>query len=313
MRNNANTETIIGRIYSKNLSERTVANKNSANFGKTFINGTIDVATDEAGLNVLQVHYSYVTPETKAGKPNVSYNNLKKILDSGKTILTDGKDLAWKVRLTPAAALNDFYPQGQEEVVSTPRNEGGFVTIISGDLPKEDARNQFTFDTLITGVTHVEADEEKGIAEDYCKIKCAIFNFRNDLLPFTLIAKHPDAMNYFEGLDASASNPVYTKVWGHIVSKTIAVEHKVESAFGSDAVDVSERRVREWVITGAVATPYDFGDPAVMTAEEVKNAIANRNVYLADVKKKSDEYYASKNNAIPQASEAQIPAGGFSF
>ena len=124
MRNNTNTQTIEGRIYQHNLQVRKVENQASENYGKEFINGTIDVATDDAGMNILQVHYSYVTEITKSGKTNGSYTALKKIIDSGKTIITDGIDNATMVRLTPSAALNDFYPQGQEQLVSSPRNEG---------------------------------------------------------------------------------------------------------------------------------------------------------------------------------------------
>ena len=68
MRNNTNTQTIEGRIYQHNLQVRKVENQASENYGKEFINGTIDVATDDAGMNILQVHYSYVTEITKSGK-----------------------------------------------------------------------------------------------------------------------------------------------------------------------------------------------------------------------------------------------------
>ena len=151
MRTNKNTEQIAGRIYSHDLSIRKVENKNSENYGKEFINGTLDVATDDAGMNVIQVHYSYVTPTTKQGKGNVSYNALKQIIDSGKTIMNDGLDQATCVRLTPSIALNDFYPQGGDELVTTPRHEGGFVTILRGpaELPPEAERNKFECDALI--------------------------------------------------------------------------------------------------------------------------------------------------------------------
>ena len=48
MRNNTNTQVIEGRIYQHNLQMRKVENEASENYGKDFINGTIDVATDDA-------------------------------------------------------------------------------------------------------------------------------------------------------------------------------------------------------------------------------------------------------------------------
>jgi len=315
MRPNVNQEQIEGRIYQHNLQTKTVANEKSANFGKVFINGTIDVATDEACLNIVTVHYTFVTELTKNGGTNPSFNNLKRIIEGGKTILADGKDQAWKVRLTPSAALNDFYPQGQNELVSQPRHEGGFVSIITELHPEGIERNKFTFDTLITNVEHVEKNEDLGINEDYAKIHCAIFNFKNDILPFTLTVRNPGGIKYFEDLGASNSEPVFTKVWGKIASETIQVKKETESAFGEAAVDTTQRRVREWVVTGAQKEPYIFGEGGVLTPEDIKTAIENRNIALADIKKRSDEYYASRGTAgtTSATTTSAIPAGGFNF
>lgn len=319
MRKNLNQETIEGRVYEHDLTLKTVQNKQSANFGKEFINGSISVATDEAGLNVLTVHYTYVTEMTKTGKTNPTYANLKRVME-GKTWVADGKDAALKVRLNPSAALNDFYPQGGDQLVSQQRNEGGFVSIVTDLVPEGENRQKFKFDTVITGVTLVEADPENNIANDYAKVNCIIFNFKNDILPYTLIARSPGAINYFMGLEASKKEPVYTQVWGEIVSTTIKVEKTIESAFGTPAVDVTERRQREWVITGARPEPYVFGDEETITVKELQKAEADRNVYLEEVKTRAKEYYGSQENAIaaasPQAAPVPnntIPTGGFNF
>ena len=320
MRTNKNTEQIAGRIYSHDLSIRKVENKNSENYGKEFINGTLDVATDDAGMNVIQVHYSYVTPTTKQGKGNVSYNALKQIIDSGKTIMNDGLDQATCVRLTPSIALNDFYPQGGDELVTTPRHEGGFVTILRGpaELPPEAERNKFECDALITNVFVVEKNEERGIEEDYVQLKGCIFNFRNDILPMTFVVRHPAAMKYFENAGIDPSNPMYTGIRGYIENRTVKIEKTVESAFGEDAVDTVERRVRNWVINHANKVPYDFGAEEVLTAADIQKAMENRNVYLAEIKARSVEYYknagaAAQASAIPAAQTTGIPAGGFKF
>ena len=318
MRKNLNQETIEGRVYEHDLALKTVQNKQSANFGKEFINGSISVATDEAGLNVLTVHYTYVTETTKTGKVNPTFGNLKRVME-GKTWVTDGKDAALKVRLTPSAALNDFYPQGGDQLVSQQRNEGGFVSIVTDLVPEGENRQKFKFDTVIIGVSLVDADPERNIAKDYAKINCLVFNFKNDILPYTLIARDPGAINYFMGLEPSQKEPVYTQVWGEIVSTTVKVEKTVESAFGTPAVDVSERKQREWVITGARPEPYPFGEEETITFDDLKKAEADRNIYLADVKARAKEYYDSQNNAITAsntpapAPSAAIPTGGFNF
>ena len=316
MRKNINTENIEGRVYEHDLAIKTVQNEKSENYGKEFINGSLSVATDEAGLNVLTVHYTYVTEITKQGKQNATYSNLKKIIE-GKTWVKDGKDNAIKVRLNPSAALNDFYPQGGDQLVSQQRNEGGFVSIVTDLKPEGEARQKFTFDTIITGAVLVEADPERNITNDYVKINCAIFNFRNDILPFELIAKSKGAMDYFLNLGASKSEPVYTQVWGEILSTTVKIEKTIESAFGEPTVDITERNKKEWVVTGAKPETYVFGEENTITVEELTKALANRNVYLEEVKTRAKEYYATKGNAISTnpapAQTSQIPVGGFNF
>lgn len=317
MRKAINTERIEGRVYQHSLNIKTVQNQTSANFGKEFIAGDIEVAVDEAGLNVIPVHFTYVTPTTNTGAENRTFTALKRIIDGGKTWIKDGKDEALKVRIDTAIALNDFYTQ-DDQLVSVKKNEGGFVTIIS-ELGPENERNTFTADMLITGVSRVEANPEKNIDNDYVVVKGAIFNFRNDLLPTEFFVKNEDGMKHFEDLGVTGAEPVYTKVWGRINCGTIANEVKEESAFGESSVRTYERKIREWIITGTAKVPYEFGDEKVLTADEVTTAIQNREVMLAETKKRSEEYRANKGSettasvtatsAIPTSTKA----GSFTF
>ena len=139
MKRTINSEIVEGRLYQHNLELKTVQNKNSDNYGKEFITGTLDVATDEAGLNIISVHFTYVVEKTKSGKTNVTFGVLKNIIDGAKAWITDGKDAALKVRVSTALALNDFYTR-EGELVSVKRNEGGFVNVIK-DLAPEEAEN----------------------------------------------------------------------------------------------------------------------------------------------------------------------------
>lgn len=318
MKYKQNSERIEGRIYQHDLAIKTVQNQSSQNFGKEFIAGTLEVAVDDAGLNVIPVHFTYVTEVTSKGQTNRTFTVLKKIIDEGKTIITDGMDEATKVRIDTALALNDFYTN-DDSLVSIKTNEGGFVTIIN-ELSGENERNTFSADMVITGVTRVEADEEKNIKEDYVTVKGAIFNFRGDLLPLEFIVKNAGGMKYFEDLGASNSEPVYTKVWGRINCETKTTIVEEESAFGEAAVKKYERKTKEWVITGTAKVPYEFGDEEILTGEELTKAMQAREVMLADIKKRSEEYKAQKaagnTNSAPKSQIGAKPAakaGTFNF
>lgn len=318
MKYKQNSERIEGRIYQHDLAIKTVQNQSSQNFGKEFIAGTLEVAVDDAGLNVIPVHFTYVTEVTSKGQTNRTFTVLKKIIDEGKTIVTDGMDEATKVRIDTALALNDFYTN-DDSLVSIKTNEGGFVTIVN-ELSGENERNTFSADMVITGVTRIEADEEKNIKEDYVTVKGAIFNFRGDLLPLEFIVKNAGGMKYFEDLGASNSEPVYTKVWGRINCETKTTIVEEESAFGEAAVKKYERKTKEWVITGTAKVPYEFGDEEILTDEELTKAMQAREVMLADIKKRSEEYKAQKaagnTDSTPKAQTGAKPAakaGTFNF
>jgi hypothetical protein len=315
MRRNKNTEKIQGYVYQHSLEEKTVKNENSPNYGKPFINGNLDVAVDEEGLNVITVHFSFVTEITKSGKRNSTYQNLKRIIDEDKTWIECGKEEALKVDINTALDLNDFYNQN-DELVSAKRNEGGFVSIVN-NLIDETERNRFNVDMLITSTKLTEADEEKNIKEPFLTLRGAIFNFRNDLLPTEFVVKNPSGIEYFENMGISNSNPLYTQLWGKIMSTTSTITLKgEETAFGGEAaVRTIERKTKEWIVTQAAKNPYDFGDEGVLTVDELTKAMQDREVHLADIKRRNEEYQNSKNSkTVPSFdNNATIPQGSFTF
>lgn len=313
MKKMINSEHIEGRVYQHNLVIKTVQNQTSVNYGKEFISGNLEVAVDEAGLNVIPVHFTYVTETTASGNKNQTYTNLKKIIDDNKTIITCGKDEAQKVRIDTAIALNDFYTQ-DGNLVSVKTNEGGFVTLVNELNSKEDERNTFSADMVITNVKRIEADPEKNIDEDYVSVRGAIFNFRNSLLPIDFVVRHKDGMKYFEDLEISNAEPIFTKVWGKIECRTIINEVKEDSAFGESSVRTYERKAKEWTITGTAKVPYDFGDDKILTAEELTKAMQDRQTLLAETKARSDEYRAQKVSHSTSVSTAPAASvGNFTF
>ena len=293
-----NATHVEGYIYEHDL-EMKVSGANSKKPGTEFISGTISIATDDMGVNIVPVHFSYVTATTSKGNPNATFSTLKNIIDGViGSVMKDGKDKAGKLRIDSAIGLNEFYTErdGKEELVSAKRNEGGFVHVCDTLNEDEKTRNTFECDILITNCRRVEANQEKNIPEKVI-VKGAIFDFRKALLPVEFTALNSNAMNYFEDLGASQSNPVLTKIWGRQISETVVKKTVEESAFGDAAVKETKSSRRDFVITGAAKEPYVWDDENTMTAAELTEAIANREVYLAGIKQKADEYKASKGAA----------------
>ena len=287
--------------------------ENSKNPGTKFISGTISIATDDAMTNIVPVHFTYVTATFGSGKPNDTFTTLSNIINGTfGSYMKDGADKAVKLRVDSALGLNEFYTDrnGKEELVSAKRNEGGFVHKVDALDEDEKVRNTFKADMVITSVKHVDADDEKNLPEK-CIVKGAIFDFRKSLLPIEFSATNPNAMRYFENLDASQKNPVFTCVWGRQVSEVVVRQIVTESAFGEDEVREVKNTRRDFVITGAAKEPYVWDDESSITAAELNEAIQKREVDLAAMKKRQDEYKASRNAT---SNKAAAPAqGGFNF
>jgi len=314
MRKTYNSEHLEGRIYEHNLTLKTVQNKESANFGKEFISGTIDIAVDEEGTNIVQNHFTYVTAVTKKGNANATFTNLKKIIDDNKTWLTVGKDEAQKIKIDNITlSVNDFY-DNNDNLVSAKRNEGGFVSFVGALNPKEEKRHTFTTDIVINNAQRIEANEERNIAE-HVVVRGGVFGYKNVWYPVELVVEDLGGMNYFESLEASDKNPIFTQVWGTINGFKVKTVKTEKSAFGEAAVREYESNRKVWLITGSRDPIYDFGGDD-MSAQELEQILQNRNIYLAEVKKNNDDYKASKAagafNSAP-ASNTAIPNGTFNF
>lgn len=311
MKKMTNTTHVEGLLYEHKLELRE-SGPNSKNPGTKFIMGTVDIATDDACTNIVPVHFTYVTATTAKGATNATFTTLMNIVD-GKygTVMANGKENAAKLRIDSALGLNEFYTDrnGQEELVSAKRNEGGFVHVADSLAEDETMRNTFKCDMLITGVKEVEADEEKKLPAK-AVVRGAIFDFRGALMPVEFSAVNPNAIKYFVGLGASNATPTFTCVWGRQVSETIVREIRTESAFGEDEVREVKNTRKDFVITGASKEPYAWDDESTLTAAEVAEAVANRETYLATIKQRQDEYKASKNAATAAAAPSKT---GFNF
>ena len=297
-----NKTHIEGLIYESTLEFR-VSGENSKQPGTQFIMGNLNIATDSACTNIIPVHFTYVTAITSKGKPNATFAILKDVID-GKagTVMTVGAEKAAKVRIDSAIGLNEFYSDrnGTEELVSVKRNEGGFVHLVNTLAPDEKTHNTFEVDMLITQVTRIDGDEERG-TKDKVIVRGVVFDFRRAILPIDLSITNEKGMDYFEGLEASAKNPVFTKVWGRQISQTTVTKQVEESGWGETLVKETPSTRRDWVITGSNPEPYLWDDESTITAVELTKAMADRETYLATIKQRRDEYKASQAAITPPA------------
>ena len=312
-----NATYIEGYLYEHSL-EKKVTGETSKNPGTEYIAGVIRVATNDAITNIVDVHFTYVTPTFgSSGKKNGNWKIMEDIINGVyKTYMEVGED-ATRLDIQSAIALNEFYSDrnsqnGEMELVSQKRNEGGFIHIKKPDeelKEKEADRAAFAVDMVITKFKMVEEVPDRNIKE-HAVLGGAIFNFRKDLLPVEFVVYNPKAIAYFESLGISNKSPVFTEVRGTQINSTIVTRKEEEGAFGEVDVVESTSSRREFMVTWAKGTPYAWDDESTITAVEMKEAMANRETYLAEIRKRQDEYAASRKAANTATSSA---ADGYDF
>lgn len=310
MKKTVNDCHIEGLLYDHKLVKKQ-SGPNSKNPGTEFISGTVNIATDNACLNVVSVHFTYVTATTGKGGANATFLALDKILNGEPCIAKNGKENATRVRIDTSIGLNEWYQDVKDEKpVSVIRNEGGFVHLMSEPLNEnENMRNTFKVDMLINGMRDVEENPERGTPAKLV-ISGYIFDFRQAILPIELSVTTPSGMKYFQKLDASKANPVFTQVWGNQVSQTVHIETKTESAFGEDHVSIRDSSVRDFVVTGALREPYIWDDEEYLTGAEMSQKAGERETYLAELRKRQSDFQASRQSNAANVASA---AGNYNF
>ena len=301
-----NKVNIQGYVYDKGEGRRElqkrVTGENSKNPGQEYIQGELNIATDDNATNVVTVWFQYVAPTypargDKPERPNPTFQTLETIINNATTFKEVGK-AATTVRIDANIGLNDWY-NNDGELVSNKRIEGSFAHLMNSAEKIADRAATFEADMVISSAAEREMENEE---DNYVNLNGYVFNFRNDVLPITLTIRNEAGMKYFLDQDY----PMVTKVWGDIVSNIVKVEHVTESAFGAPTVDVTTRSIRAWDVIGASAEPMDWDDESTITRDELKEKVRERETRLAEQKKRDEEYRNRAASAFTSTSTSAV-------
>ena len=309
-----NASHVEGTVYQHDL-ELKKTGAHSKTPGTEYITGTLQIATDAAGLNIVPVHFNYVTATYgKSGKTNDTYGVLMNFINNVyKTTMKDGAEKATKVRVDGAIGLNEFYDRKKEgTLVSVKRNEGSFVHVVAEVNEDEKKRNEFDVDMIIIDASRKEPDEEKNIPEKVI-VKGYIFNFQKAIMPVEFTVLGAAAMDYFEGLGATSREPVFTRVRGSQISETIVKRVTEEGAFGEPVVKEVKNTRKDFVLTWAAKEIYEWDSEETILAADVLKAKSEREVYLAGLKKNYEDWKATQGQGAITASAPAPANGGFDF
>lgn len=293
MKKMINKTHIEGLLYESTLEER-IAGAEAKNPGAKYISGKISVQVAEDNIITIDIYESAIT---KAGANNKKYPTVVQLISS-PTVVANGIDAAIKVKVDSALAASDFPDKRTGEMISTFKNSGGFINIVSTVTPSA----TFETDILITSTTDEMVKNDDGDMEPTgaLVINGLIFDFASRVIPVKFTIENPNGVEYFRNLEQNT----FTKVWGNMITQEVKTTKIEESAFGDDKVVEFVSSKKKYVVTGVNKVPYDFGSEEILTVQEVQGALADRNVYLAEQKARAE---ANKN--APAKAAAPIAQG----
>lgn len=295
-----NKTTVSGYIFNlegssdwDKLQKRTTG-ENSKNPGQDYISGVISIATDDEALNVVQVHFSFVTPEWgKSGKKNQNYDFLLDLIerqDNGtlKTFETSKTD-AEKITVTGDLSLNEFIDK-EDNFVAVKQIRGTFV----GNMSARDTMGAFfDLEALISNASMREVED----GDDYMNISGYAFNFRNELLPIQLTVRIPGGVKFFENADISSKNPFLGKISGQVVSNIITIAKDESDLDGFGEAKPTTRSIRAWDVSSARRT-LEFDDDGDLNLAEMKKLVADRADHEAEVRKQIEDRKAARGDGF---------------
>ena len=307
-----NKITIEGILYDHKLVKKV------SKAGVPYIKGKVMVMTSDDKATINTVVYIYESPFFASGSVNSKYAVLENIVNGNYKTYLNGGDEAILIKIDSAIGRNEFYLEKGTQFISKMANMGGFLNIVDKLNPDEKQRNKFNTDVLITGVELKPEDVERNLPVRAI-LKGVAFSYKPEIVPIEYTAINSKAIDYFVSKNISQSNPLFTNLRGNETSTIIKTTTTSENAFGESETVVTERPVRNYVVTYAAKEPYVWDDPNTMTANDLIKFNTDRETALAKMKQDSIDY-AANNNAIGAATPnpsanpiGTIQPGSFGF
>jgi hypothetical protein len=271
------------------------------------IGGSIKVRV-ETQINkedvVLEVPVTVFAKKLKNdGTPNGIYTSLKTVKDTFLSIASVGIEKADRVRITSGSiTMNELWLK-DGTFSSTPQISTNFINRVSKDDCKPDATFSLTF---MVGKIINETDKE-GIETGRLKITAVVPKYGEKVDVVPLIAANPgvvEAISQYwnEGDTVVAQGKLN---FSHTVEKQKVTENL---GFGEtiERTISNTTKVAELLVTGG--NPEPLAEEFALNADEVKVALAARQVYINSLKdKKTNAKPASK--APKGASSSTIDLG----
>lgn len=241
----------------------------------------------EVAENEVHTVYAMSKYKKKDGTENSIAKGLQTILDEYLTVAKHGRENADKVRITQGIiTLNEYFGQ-DKQLHSKPRIITNFVNRLKVDDTFE-PKAEFEVEIFVKSVVpEIKNDEETGRV----KINAIIPLYGGRVIPFEFVVSKEGSQFVEDNYEAGST----VRVYGDIINFKEIIEQEVPVAFGKPQKRVTSKSIREYLITGGTE-PYDEEDKNVFSIETIKKAMVEREIYLQELKSKSEQQTNTASN-----------------
>ena len=274
--------------------------------GKTSIRGNVVIQTTPENQITVNV---FINKLTNAGTENKAYKGIETVMNNYKSIAEVGVDEATKVRITGGQVEPNTYYDNQGMEHSNVRYRSNFFSSLKATEelePKADFEIEMYINSI---VPEIKDEEETGRV-----IVNGIVPLYSGCEVIKLIATNEeiDGLNWAEAISDSYEPGQTGRFYGKIVNEKIPVVKKIPMLGGAVREEVSYKYNNGLLITGA-SNPYDEEDPNAYSLDAIKKGMAERELALAEKKKKAMEKSNSNSGVAKAASTSgrQAPKAMF--
>ncbi|MCI3197712.1 hypothetical protein GXP75_18980 [Bacillus sp. HU-1818] len=212
------------------------------------------------------------------GTDNAIAKGYQTIVSEYKSIAEHGRDEADKVRITQGKiGLNEYYTQGN--LKSYPQLTTNFVNRLDAN---EEFNPKAEFDVELF-VKNVTEEKVKGEETGRVNLNGYIPVYNGKVIPFTFVVSKEGSQYVEDNYEKGATVNVFGKIINYKEQKVTTKA----AAFGEDKKEITSITKREYLVTGG-DDPYDEDSNNAFNSGTIKKALTEREVYLEEMKKKSE-------------------------
>lgn len=282
LRQAENFVIIEGTLVENKLEERKVN-------GKDAIGGELEIEVKENEVHTVSF-FSY--KEKNDGTENGIYKGLETVMNEYKSIASNGREEADRVRVTGGnIRLNEYYGQ-DGQLRSFPQIQANFVGRVRAD-EEFNPRAEFDVEIVVGNITdEFKNDEETGRAI----IKSYIVLYEGKVIPVDFVVDEDGADFVKDNYEVG----VTTRVYGDIVNFKEVKRTEKPTAFGKPQEKISTTTVREYLVTGG-SEVYDESAGRAYDTDVIKKALTEREVWLEQLKNKASENKGNRSQQKPKS------------